>query len=267
MQLWPAKEKALLASRSAASGRSASASTIAGVAFPSSSKTFFLGARSRRCQPTALDPVNDSALTRGSSTSASPIVAAGPVRTLSMPSGRPAPAMTSASKSALNGVWLAGLSTTAHPAPSAGASLWAVRFSGKLNGDIAPTTPTGRRTVNPRCPTPVGDASIGTTSPASRSVSAAACRKVEAARATSARADLMGLAASAHSVCANSSNLAVRAADVRSRTAARSCAGSGVAIAVCAASTAAKTSAARAAAAEPSGRPSYGDRTVTVSGV
>ena len=44
---------------------------------------------------------------------------------------------------ALNGVWLAGLSTTGQPAAIAGATLWATRLSGKLNGLIAPTTPIG----------------------------------------------------------------------------------------------------------------------------
>ena len=38
---------------------------------------------------------------------------------------------------------LAGFSTTAQPAASAGAILCATRLSGKLNGVIAPTTPIG----------------------------------------------------------------------------------------------------------------------------
>ena len=49
----------------------------------------------------------------------------------------------------LNGVWLAGLSTTGQPAAMAGATLWATRLSGKLNGAIAPTTPMGTRSVKP----------------------------------------------------------------------------------------------------------------------
>ena len=39
------------------------------------------------------------------------------------------------------GVCPAGFNTTALPAAIAGPSLWATRFSGKLNGLIAPTTP------------------------------------------------------------------------------------------------------------------------------
>ena len=66
------------------------------------------------------------------------------VRTLSQPGGRPASCSSSASSSAESGVWEAGLSTTAQPAASAGAILCATRLSGKLNGEIAPTTPIGR---------------------------------------------------------------------------------------------------------------------------
>ena len=62
-----------------------------------------------------------------------------PVTTLIQPGGRPH-SSTSSSTSAMdeNGVWLAGFCTTAQPAAMAGASLWATRFSGKLNGVMAP---------------------------------------------------------------------------------------------------------------------------------
>ena len=46
------------------------------------------------------------------------------------------------------GVELAGLSTRVFPAARAGATLWATRLSGKLNGLIAAITPTGRRVQN-----------------------------------------------------------------------------------------------------------------------
>ena len=48
-----------------------------------------------------------------------------------------------------SGVWLAGLSTTGQPAAMAGASLWATRLSGKLNGLMAPTTPIGHAEGEP----------------------------------------------------------------------------------------------------------------------
>ena len=78
MQLWPAKENAFAAQRAAACSTSASASTITGVAFPSSRLTRFRGARSRMPQPTRAEPVNVISLTRSSSTSTSPISADGP---------------------------------------------------------------------------------------------------------------------------------------------------------------------------------------------
>ena len=76
MQLWPANENALAASFDAASSRSASASTITGVALPSSSATFLRAARSRSFQPTSEEPVNVISFTRSSSTRTSPISAA-----------------------------------------------------------------------------------------------------------------------------------------------------------------------------------------------
>ncbi len=145
MQLWPAKENAFAAQRAAASSTSASASTITGVAFPSSRLTRFRGARSRSFQPTPAEPVKVMSVTRSSSTSTSPISEAGPTRTLSHPGGSPASCSSSASRSADSGVCDAGLSTTAQPAASAGAILCATRFSGKLNGLMAPTTPIGTR--------------------------------------------------------------------------------------------------------------------------
>ena len=174
MQLWPAKEKALAARRVAASSRSASASTITGVALPSSRLTFFRGARSRSPQPTLAEPVNVITRTRSSSTSTSPSSEAGPTTTLSQPGGSPASVSSSASSSAESGVCDAGLSTTAQPAASAGAILWATRLSGKLKGEIAPTTPIGMRSVSASFPSPACVPSIGTTSPASVRASTAA---------------------------------------------------------------------------------------------
>ena len=52
-----------------------------------------------------------------------------------------------ASAIADSGVCDAGFSTIGQPAAIAGATLWATRFSGKLNGLIAPTTPIGTRSV------------------------------------------------------------------------------------------------------------------------
>ena len=173
MQLCPAKEKAFAASLAAVPG-GASLQTIAGVALPSSSLTRLRWARSAIPQPTAPEPVKVISLTRSSSTSTSPIAAAEPETTLIQPGGRPASSSSCARKSADSGVVEAGLSTTAQPAASAGAILCATRFSGKLNGEIAPTIPIGKRIVNASFPAPAAEASIGTISPASFRASTAA---------------------------------------------------------------------------------------------
>ena len=106
------------------------------------------GARARIPQPTSGDPVKVIMATSGWSTSGSPTARPDPVTTLSQPAGRPhSSSSRPARASADSGVWLAGLSTTGHPAAIAGATLWATRFSGKLNGLMAPTTPIGTRSV------------------------------------------------------------------------------------------------------------------------
>ena len=152
----------------------ASAHTIAGVALPSSSLTRFVWARSARFQPTPPEPVNVISFTRSSATISSPIAPAEPTITLTQPGGRPASTSRLARNSAESGVDDAGLRTTGQPAASAGAILWATRFAGKLNGEIAPITPIGRRRVNASLPTPAADASIGTVSPESLRASTAA---------------------------------------------------------------------------------------------
>ena len=106
-------------------------------------------------QPTGGEPVNVMSAMSGWSTSALPTVDPPPVTTLSQPSGRPhSSSNISARAMAENGVWLAGFSTTGQPAAIAGATLWATRFSGKLNGLMAPTTPTGTRRTKPSLPSP-----------------------------------------------------------------------------------------------------------------
>ena len=74
-----------------------------------------------------------------------------------------------------------------------------------MNGEIAPTTPIGRRSVNASLPAPACEASIGTISPASFRASTAAKVKVDIARDASTRAAFSGLPASAAIVCATSS--------------------------------------------------------------
>ena len=73
--------------------------------------------------------------------------AAPPVTTLITPGGIPASAARSASSSAVTGVSSDGLTTAVQPAARAGASFQVSRASGEFHGMMAPTTPTGTRSV------------------------------------------------------------------------------------------------------------------------
>ena len=60
-----------------------------------------------------------------------------------MPFGMPARSASTASASAENGVWLAGLSTIGQPAANAGPALRVIIAFGKFHGVIAAQTPIG----------------------------------------------------------------------------------------------------------------------------
>ena len=70
-----------------------------------------------------------------------------PCTRLNTPGGTPTAAMTSASKVAVPGVSSEGLTTTALPQASAGATFQVSSSSGRFQGDITPITPSGLRTV------------------------------------------------------------------------------------------------------------------------
>src|SRR3954453_6723075 len=267
MQLCPANENPFCATFVAASDTSASAATITGVEFPSSRLTRFLCARSRSPQPTPLEPVNVISLTRSSSTRTSPSSEAGPTTTFSQPGGRPGSCSSSASRSADSGVWLAGFRTTAQPAARAGASLCATRLSGKLKGLIAPTMPTGCRSVKASLPVPACAASIGTISPASLRASTAANVYVDIARIASTRAAFIGLPAPSEITRATSSWRRPSAPATLTRISARLCAGIGSRIAASAASSAWRVSRAPAFATRPTTPPENGERTSSHSPV
>ena len=130
-----------------ARSRSASSSTIRAELPPSSrwARLRCRPAASPTLRPAAVDPVKLRTRTCGSATSAWPTSAA-PGSTCRTPSGRPASWNTRARvtppDTAVRG---SGLSTTALPSASAGATERMARISGKLNGAMTPTTPTGRR--------------------------------------------------------------------------------------------------------------------------
>jgi hypothetical protein len=153
MQIWPWCRNALHAPAELATSRSASSSTISALLPPSSSETFFrvppAAAPTRR--PTALDPVNEIIATFGSSARAEP-ASASPGSTCSRPSGRPASSNSRATRAPPDtGVCTSGLSMTALPRASAGATARTDRISGKFHGLITPTTPSGtRRAIDSR---------------------------------------------------------------------------------------------------------------------
>src|SRR5208282_5914822 len=75
---------------------------------------------------------------------------------LSTPAGTPACDANSVMRIALSEVSFDGFTTTLLPTARAGATFQANIRAGKFHGKTAATTPTGSRTIRPRCPGPVG---------------------------------------------------------------------------------------------------------------
>src|SRR4051812_49537834 len=98
-----------------------------------------------RTRPTSVDPVNDSLRTRGSCSIAETV---GPDRragsTLTTPAGTPASSRILAIASAVSGGSLAGLTTTVHPAASAGPILRVAIAAGEVHGGTNTQMPHGR---------------------------------------------------------------------------------------------------------------------------
>ena len=93
-------------------------------------------------RPTSVEPVNPTFAIRLLVASALPIAPPGPLTTLITPAGTTS-AMISISLRIDHGVGLAGFTTVQFPAASAGAIFQAAISSGKLNGMISATTPSG----------------------------------------------------------------------------------------------------------------------------
>ena len=138
----------MVAPRIAAS-MSASGSTMFGD-LPPSSRVIFLSVSAALRMiplPVLVSPVNAILSMPGCSTSAWPTVEPAPVTTFRTPGGKPASSASSPSARAVSGVWLAGLRMTVLPQASAGATFHAASSSGKFQGTMAATTPTGSRSV------------------------------------------------------------------------------------------------------------------------
>lgn len=152
------------------------------------------------------------------------MLAGSPVTRLSQPFGSPASVRICTSARAASGVCSDGLRTTAQPAASAGPTLCATRFRGKLNGVTAATTPTPSGRVYAVMPSPPGTTLISNDSPVIVAASAAERRSVCTQRATSPRAAVMGFPASRRRRWASSSEPARTASAARCSTSARTCA-------------------------------------------
>ena len=189
----------------AAISGSTSGSTTMGELLPNSRDTFLCGAVARMFQPTGGEPVKVIMATSPCSTRWAAVLP-GQVTTFSQPDGRPhSSSNTSARRMAVSGVAEAGLSTTGQPAAIAGATLWQTRLRGKLNGEMAPTTPIGTFFTKAVLPAPAELASGVSASLVMVRATAAEKRAVSIAREASTRAVAMGLAASSEMLCANSS--------------------------------------------------------------
>ena len=93
-------------------------------------------------RPVLVSPVKAILEIRFDDASGLPASRPNPFTTLSTPGGKRSPTISSHFKIE-NGVCSAGFSTTALPAASAGASFHAAMRSGKFQGMICPTTPSG----------------------------------------------------------------------------------------------------------------------------
>jgi hypothetical protein len=114
---------------------------------------------------------------------------------LNTPSGAPARWRISAIAHAEAGTRSAGLSTTVLPYASAGATFQAGIASGKFQGVIRPTTPSGSRRMSTSTP----GRTDGTRSPARRNASPAKNLKICPARPASAMPSASGLPSSRES--------------------------------------------------------------------
>ena len=97
--------------------------------------------------PTSVEPVKPILATSGCSISRCPTTEPLPTTTLTTPSGKPASSARSPRRIAVSGVSSAGFSTTVFPHASAGPSFQLAMLSGKFQGTISPTTPSGSRNV------------------------------------------------------------------------------------------------------------------------
>lgn len=169
-------------------------------------------------RPAADEPVNETAFVCGERTTASP-VAAPPGSTCTTPSGRPACPKTRASTAPPeNAVFASGLTSTALPSASSGATERMASINGAFQGAITPTTPTGIRRANPS----VAGSSTGSRSPCDIVTSPAPAISSSIALSTSCFALAGSEPLSRTSTSSTSARMSRKASAARVRTSARS---------------------------------------------
>ena len=126
-------------------GATLTSMTITGACPPSSMVSRFGPAAAKRAssRPTGVDPVKDTLATCGDPSNAAEMSAGRPKRTLIAPAGKPLSIRHWAIAKGAAGVSSAGFMTTVHPAASAAATFLAAVMTGKFQGTICPTTPSG----------------------------------------------------------------------------------------------------------------------------
>eukprot|EP01139_Manchomonas_bermudensis_P024366 Amastigsp_a842540_113.p4 type:complete len:153 gc:universal Amastigsp_a842540_113:990-532(-) len=134
---------------STAESRSAESKTMNGDLPPSSSEIFLPepARRRRRSRPMGVEPVKATLSTSGWSARTEPARPEA-VTTLMTPAGTPASAQISAKRSAERRVFDAGLMTTVLPIARAGATFQPRIMSGKFQGMMPATTPTGSHSLS-----------------------------------------------------------------------------------------------------------------------
>jgi hypothetical protein len=156
VQRWPVLKKEPFTAQSTATARSASSSTTSGFLPPISSCMRFIvspltqAAAMRR--PVGTEPVKLIASTSLWEVSTAPICGPLPITRFSTPGGKPARCRMSVKAQAEPGTSSAGLKTTVLPYASAAAIFHAGIATGKFQGVMMPTTPSGSRVTSASLP-------------------------------------------------------------------------------------------------------------------
>ena len=124
-------------------------SAISGIGWPFTDRR--LASWRAMMRATSVEPVNITPATCGCATRAAPTVSPRPGTSCSAPWGTPASCRICTMAAAVSGVCSAGLASTVLPAARAAATWPAKMASGKFQGLMASTTPSGRCAALSNC--------------------------------------------------------------------------------------------------------------------